>query len=250
MQIVAVAPPHAGGAADVEVWNPDGAMASADLAYRFDVPTAGSFRKHSPNPDVVITEYSVTLRWDASADATLYQVCFDTVDDNQCSIEPASSFGWVTAHSSTSVTWPRNYFAANTPYYWQVRAVNTGGIVEADAGDWARFAVAQISIAELTSPDARWLLDSTEATFTWTAGNGVAEYRLEIGRAPGVADVFSVTTTSRSAAVSGLPLNAGTLFVRIGSSIDGSWLFKDYAFTVRPPGPGLGAGGPNRGRRP
>jgi cytochrome c peroxidase len=63
--------------------------------------------------------------------------------------------------------------------------------------------------AIVTSPTPGGLLPGTAATFAWTAGNEALEYWLEVGTAPGRADVYNRSTgTSLSAAVAGLPLGS------------------------------------------
>jgi hypothetical protein len=105
--------------------------------------------------------------------------------------------------------------------------------------------------AEMTSPANASTLTSSQQTFAWSAGTAVSAYRLDIGTAAGGSDIYTTgSTTARSATASGLPTDGRTLRARLSSSIDGSWQFRDYAFTaftsVPPPPPAAGAPVVNR----
>ena len=248
--MIAVAPAGNGGRVDIELWDPDGVMTSADVAYRFDVPGPAAFAKHVL-PDVQITHPVVHLAWEASVDGSEYQVCIDTTNDQRCTPGTSATFGWASVGAFTSRAWWRHAFAPGVTYYWQVRAVNAGGFAEADAGAWSSFSVADVAIAELISPQPGSTLAASLMRFEWTAGAGVQEYRLEIGSVPGGVDLFAESTSARSATVS-LPYDGRALFVRMGSLINGDWLFRDYVYTASRtliPKLGLGEGGPNGGPR-
>jgi hypothetical protein len=243
--IVAIAPPHAAGAFDVEVWNADAVAASPELTYRFDVAPPAAFTKMPAGSD--ITSRGVTLAWTESRDAVAYQVCFDSTDDGRCSIDVNSSFGWMDVGTAKSVTWPRTAFAPGTAFYWQVRAINTNGVSVADEGEWSQFSVASVDIAELTSPAPHTTLPGSTISFAWTSGNGVSAYSLEVGSSPGASDIFAATVTGGSQSVT-LPEDGRALFVRLGSLLDGDWLYKEYQFHApsRFPRLGLGSGGSQR----
>lgn len=72
----------------------------------------------------------LTITWGASKRAISYQYCVDTINDNECNTT------WISTKKRNAVL--RN-LAPQTTYYWQVRAVNAGGSVEASRGRWCRF---------------------------------------------------------------------------------------------------------------
>ena len=91
----------------------------------------GAFNKTAPtNGATGRSRTALVLSWGASSNATSYQYCFDTVNDNLCNTT------WVTV-SSTSVT--ISGLLSRKTYYWQVRAVNATGTTNANAGTWWRF---------------------------------------------------------------------------------------------------------------
>ncbi len=87
-----------------------------------------AFGKASPADGAVGQALSPTLSWGSAADATSYEYCLDTSDDGACST-------WVNTGSATSAG--VGPLALDTPYYWQVRAVNGFGTTYADGAEGA-----------------------------------------------------------------------------------------------------------------
>jgi hypothetical protein len=83
------------------------------------------FSKISPTDGATGESTSPTLTWGASAGAT-FEYCYDTVNNSACDTS------WVSAGASTSAG--LSGLAANTPYYWQVRATSAGSTVYANGG--------------------------------------------------------------------------------------------------------------------
>jgi hypothetical protein len=74
---------------------------------------------------------NATLSWAASDGTDSYEYCVDTIINTVCDTS------WISAGDKTSVS-PAG-LKANTPYSWQVRAVNTAGTTYADASAWGSF---------------------------------------------------------------------------------------------------------------
>lgn len=89
------------------------------------------------------------------------------------------------------------------------------------------------SAAVMTSPAPLSTLNSTSATFNWTAGSGVTQYMLFVGTATRGNDIYNQTFTSgtTSATVSGIPTGGAQLFVTLYSLVNGAWQAYDYTFT-------------------
>jgi hypothetical protein len=94
--------------------------------------------------------------------------------------------------------------------------------------------------AVITSPTPGCALSSSSATFNWTAGGGVTEYKFLLGTTgPGSQDLdylLSATALS-SGLVTNLPNNGVTLYARLYSMIDGAWQHKDYTYWSGTPAP-------------
>jgi hypothetical protein len=86
---------------------------------------------------------------------------------------------------------------------------------------------------KLTTPAPGSTLGGSSATFTWSAGAGPQSYALKVGTlGVGSSDVYNGNpTTSTSAAVSSIPTNGKTLYVRLAYEINGSWNHFDYTYT-------------------
>ena len=89
-------------------------------------PTVASpprpFGKLDPADGSTLATRHPTLDWADSSGATSYEYCYDTTDDDACA-------SWISTGSSSSVDLAG---LSNNTYYWQVRAVNTGGATYAD----------------------------------------------------------------------------------------------------------------------
>jgi hypothetical protein len=94
----------------------------------------GSFSKTLPANGAGGQSVTPTLAWQANSLATSYEYCVDTLNNNIC------DGTWVST-TSTYVT-ILSGININATYFWQVRAVNSGGKVEANGGTWYAFATA------------------------------------------------------------------------------------------------------------
>jgi hypothetical protein len=107
------------------------ANASQTAFWRFmtlpDPPAA--FSKTSPLASATNRPTTLTLNWSASAGATSYEYCIDTIDDGVCGSV------WEPAGMNTSVL-IRNLDPA-TLHSWEVRAIGPGGTTYADGGPTA-----------------------------------------------------------------------------------------------------------------
>ena len=89
----------------------------------------GAFEKSGPINDVQDLSLNPTISWIPSGDATSYEYCYSSTAG------PCTQWHSVGANTSVSLSG----LAPNYTYYWQVRAVNAGGSVEADDGTWWSF---------------------------------------------------------------------------------------------------------------
>jgi hypothetical protein len=92
----------------------------------------GAFIKTFPSNGASGQTASFTLTWNASSGATSYQVCVDAVNNATCDTS------WQSVGASTNL--PLTSQAAGT-YYWQVRAINSAGSTDGNAGTWWSYTV-------------------------------------------------------------------------------------------------------------
>ncbi len=88
--------------------------------------------------------------------------------------------------------------------------------------------------AEMISPADGSTLESGTATFTWSTGDDVKEYKLWIGTAVGTSNLYCRSQgQNTSVTVTNLPCNGRTLYVRLWSRFGAStWLRNNYTYTA------------------
>ncbi len=103
----------------------------------------GAFVKTAPANASVWQSTNPVLTWGSSSNVIAYEVCYDTTNDNACN-------DWVSNGTSTSKT--LTGLSMNTPYYWQVRAVNGAGTTYANSSTTAFWSFTTVN-ADIHEPD-------------------------------------------------------------------------------------------------
>jgi hypothetical protein len=86
--------------------------------------------------------------------------------------------------------------------------------------------------AVMLSPPPGSTFSSSSVTFTWSAGNATA-YFLFVGSSPHSADVYnSGIVTVLSKTVNNIPADGRTIYVTLGSRVNGSWTTNSYTYTA------------------
>jgi hypothetical protein len=193
-------------------------------------PPPGAFNKSAPVNNALKQSTDPTLKWGTSLGATSYEYCYDTIYNNTCDTSWANT-------TITSATLSSLNF--NTIYYWQVRAVNTGGTIEANAGVWWTFKVV-IAPPTLTAPLNGDKLLNNRPTFDWDDVPGATGYTIQISRNTNFSPLvgtYLVTPSSYTPTVD-LPANT-TLYWRVQSrGVNGpsAWSASRSINTANPPG--------------
>lgn len=91
----------------------------------------GPFGKSSPANAATVQSFGKLLAWGESSNATSYEYCVDTTNNNDCDTS------WTSAAGVTSVS--VSGLNPGTLYFWQVRARNAAGTANADANLWWNF---------------------------------------------------------------------------------------------------------------
>ncbi len=87
--------------------------------------------------------------------------------------------------------------------------------------------------AQIVSPVNGTNLGATSVNFTWNTAVGASAYALYMGSAPGVFDIYAkFEGTSLSDTVNNLPADGSTVYVRLYSYINGTWLYNSYIYTA------------------
>ncbi len=122
------------------------------------LPSPGEFNKSGPAAGATNVSLNPTLIWNTSAYADNYQYCIDTVDNNDCDTLWEPNPG--TSNTSIGITG----LAAETTYYWQVRAVNSTGATMADGNAWWSFRTTGLLTLRSTGAQDGWVLESSESS--------------------------------------------------------------------------------------
>ena len=88
----------------------------------------------------------------------------------------------------------------------------------------------------ITSPTPGSQLTGSTVTFSWSSGTSVSSHLLYVGNmSQGVANLYASPTLSGSTTsqtVSGLPTNGGTLYVTLYSMLPSGWAINYYTYTA------------------
>ncbi|RJP48080.1 MAG: DNRLRE domain-containing protein [Anaerolineaceae bacterium] len=117
----------------------------------------GDFNKLAPADGAINQTITPTISWEASTDATSYEYCYDTTNDDDC-------FAWMDNGLSTSV--PLTGLAYNATYYWHVRAIGDGGITYSDGSElayWSFTTKGRLITRSIAAQDG-WILETGENT--------------------------------------------------------------------------------------
>jgi hypothetical protein len=92
----------------------------------------GSVAKLAPAPGTSGLGRNVQLTWGRLPGADYYQICVDTTNDDRCDTP------WRPGAQATVLTLEN---LRTGTYYWQIRAMLNGNLIEADGGRWWSFTV-------------------------------------------------------------------------------------------------------------
>ena len=178
----------------------------------------------SPPNHSILTSSAVTFQWSAGAAVQQYVLWIGSTAIGSNDLYTS------TPSTSTSATVNSLPVDGRTLY---VRLWSLIGSWQYNDYTYTAYTASAGSLAVMTSPPNRSTLTSSSATFQWSTGSGVQQYVLWIGSGgTGFNDLYvSTPSTGASAAVTGLPTDGRTLYVRLWSLI-GSWQHNDYTYTA------------------
>ncbi|MGE5248761.1 MAG: fibronectin type III domain-containing protein [Bacteroidota bacterium] len=127
----------------------------------------GDFSKTGPADGAAGQLSHLTLSWEPSLHATSYQSCYDTTDDNACS-------NWTGSQGDTFRD--ISGLEPDTTYYWQVRALNSEGSTEADAGASWSFSTGSRPTFGKVAPADGAASQPLELTLSWEAATPDSVY--------------------------------------------------------------------------
>ncbi len=134
-------------------------------------PLPGNFAKSTPANAAANRPTNPTLRWGTSNNATSYEYCIDTTNNNACNATWTST-GTATSQALSGLT-------PGTTYYWQVRAKNSTGRTYADGSStaWWSFSIPPLPGAfSKTGPANGATGKPSTPTLKWGASSAATSY--------------------------------------------------------------------------
>ena len=203
-------------------------------------PVPANLTSPTPGLSTVVGSSNVSFQWDSGTGVALYQL-------DLSAIAPGDTDLFVYKGTATSATAPSLPAFGSTIYARLYSKIN--GVWQFN--DYV-YTESGTPTAVLTSPapGLGTVLDSSNVSFQWNTGAGVAIYQLNLSAvAPGGSELFVYKGTALSAIVPSLPANGITVYARLYSKIGGVWQFNDYVYTesgsptpamLTSPAPGVG----------
>jgi hypothetical protein len=196
----------------------NGVVVYSDATYTASTQAAVT----SPTAGSTLTGPSVTFDWSAATGANLYYLSIGSTGVGSSNV---FNSGWRNVTSWTATGLPTNgetlYVQLTTDYNGLVAKSNTTYIAA--------------TAAVLTTPTPDTTLSGSSVTFDWTAGTtGATLYYLSIGSTGvGSSNIYnSGWRNETSQAVTGLPTNGETLYVRLSTDFGGTTVHNDYTYTA------------------
>jgi hypothetical protein len=157
------------------------------------------FNKSSPADDATNQSTTLTLNWETSLNATLYEYCYDTSDDNACS-------SWISTGANTSANLAS--LSLHTTYYWQVRAINANGTTYANGNStayWSFVTGGDPPVFGKTTPVNGSTGQAANLTLSWSASSDATLYEYCYDTTnDNICSPWVSTGTNTSASLSGL----------------------------------------------
>ncbi|MGB6687459.1 MAG: choice-of-anchor D domain-containing protein [Terracidiphilus sp.] len=175
----------------------------------------------SPEEGSMLSGSSAKFSWTSGTGATAYKLYLGTIGAGSYDLHNS---GRITANSVIVNDIPKD---GATIYV--TLSSEIGGKWESTHSTLTE-AVTPVPAA-LTSPASGSVLPGSSATFSWTAGSGVTDYRFRLGTTAGSNNLYgSGTTKATSVTVTGLPTEGATIYGTLYSEIDGAWQSAPYTF--------------------
>ncbi|MGD0831025.1 MAG: hypothetical protein ABR907_08795, partial [Terracidiphilus sp.] len=177
----------------------------------------------SPGPGSTLTGSSAIFTWSSGSGVSLYMLWLGTKgvgsNDLYTSGEVKTTFASVTGIPVNGVTIYARLFAELSGV-WQT-------------ADYTYTEVGSSAAATLSSPTPSATLTGSSQTFYWSPGSGCTGYMLWVGtKGVGSNDLLnSGITMANSAPVTGIPTGGATVYARLFSKLNGSWVDTDYTYT-------------------
>ena len=175
----------------------------------------------SPPPGKSVFYYQDTFSWNAVPGASQYHLSVGTIGVGSTNLF-SQNLGSATSQLVQSL--PIN----GSPVYARLWTLF--------AGIWQYndyiYSAASSPKANLTYPPPGFTLIGPSQPFSWTPGDGGAQYHIYLGsKGVGSSDIFTINTgTATSQLVTNIPSTGQPLYARLWTLLAGVWQYNDYTF--------------------
>jgi hypothetical protein len=187
--------------------------------YTFTATTLAALT--SPTPSTTLVSPNVTFTWTPATGATGYLLSIGSTG--------AGSYDLYYSGQLAGTTTTANELPTNGETLYARLFTNFNGTwIHVD------YVFTAATQAGITSPTPSTTLTNTTTTFTWATAAGASKYVLTIGSTgPGSYDLYySGQQTGTSATAKNLPNNGETIYVRLLTEYNGTWVHTDYTYTA------------------
>jgi uncharacterized repeat protein (TIGR03803 family) len=195
----------------------NGTLAYSDYTYTADTHAVMT----SPAPGGLLPGKTVTFTWSAAVGGTYYELWLGSTGPGSYNLYNSLR---QTVTSITVGGLPNN---GETIYARVLTDFN---------GSWAYadYTFTAVTAPVMSSPAQGSVLPGPTVTFTWGGAMGASAYELYIGSTgAGSNNLYnSGSKTVTTLAVSNLPTNGETIYVRLLTNYNGSWAYSDYTYTA------------------
>jgi hypothetical protein len=165
----------------------------------------------NPAPGTILTSTSPTFTWFRLPNTDAYWLDVGTTQGQ----------GDIWGQSTADNFLPVNGIPCNG------RTVYVQLFAHSNAGIWQppqQFTyAAPSSCAQLTSPAPGSTLNGNTVTFAWSADTGADQYWLDVGKSPGVGDIYAQPTPATAVVVNNVPCDGSLVYVQLWSRRNGLW---------------------------
>jgi hypothetical protein len=203
--------------------NNGGTWVHADYTYK--AVTEAQSALTTPTPGSTLTSSSATFSWTSVTGATAYLLELGSTAVGSYNLYYSGS---LTTTSATVKNLPMN----GETIYARLYTNNSGTWLHTD---YTYKAVTEAQ-AVLTTPTPSSTLAGSSVTFTWTSAPSATGYILSLGStgAGSTNLYYSGATTNTSVTATKLPTSGETIYARLFTQLNGTWVHTDYTYTAAP----------------
>ncbi len=200
----------------------NGVWSSVDYTY-LEAGTLTPATMQNPTAGSVLGSSNVSFTWSSGVGVAEYQFILGSTGVGSSNLYAS---GVTAATTVTVASIPANAVTVYARLFSKINGVWS-------SVDYTYLEAGTLTPATMQTPTAGSVLGSSNVSFTWSSGVGVAEYQFILGSTGvGSSNLYaSGVTAATTVTVASIPANAVTVYARLFSKINGVWSSVDYTYT-------------------